>query len=213
MKKFLLLTVAATAMAMAMTALGFGAAYASPVVGLDAPITGSVSFTSLGTGGLGVVMTTLTGPETDSVLATTGSFSITSDSYSTGVPALGIFHDIGLDQSTVVISNAGSALDLLITWVSVDDGSANPHLFGIDSVTGATGAYAGLLGGKGTVDIAADAVTTLIDTLALMPKGSNEVVGLSSGEALFAAVPEPKMLMIMLMAIGTIFLLYRHRHS
>jgi hypothetical protein len=215
MKKFLLLTVAATAMAMAIAALE--TVQASPIISIDAPITGAVTFTGNGLGDLGVIQGALSGGGSDAVDgASLGTITITSSAYNTGPQILGIFGVLGTHTSSLVYTNGGNTLDEIITWASVDDGSINPHLFGLDVVTGVSGSAAFdaafSVGELSTIDVEAASVGTVLDTLA--GGHSSETVGFSSGEIQFlAAVPEPKLLLVMLMAIGTIFLLYRHRHS
>jgi len=217
MKKCLLLTVAATAMAMAISALGFGAAYASPIISINAPITGSLSFTGNGAGGLSVTQGAHVGGGTDAVDgASSGVITITADSYKTGLQTLGIFPDIGLDQSVLVYINGGNKLVETIIWQSVDDGSVNPHLFGTDVVTAVSGSAvfdaAFSVGEKSTIDIEAATVPTVLDLLAATT--GTEATSYSSGEIQFlAAVPEPRALLVMLMAIGTVLMLHRWKHS
>ena len=204
MKKFLLAGI---------TVLAFSvSAYATPIISINQPITGSDTFTGNGAGDLSVVQSGITAGGSDTIEPTSGSISISGFSATTGPQALGIFPILGGPTSTLTYTNGVDVLTETVRWTDVDDGSVNPHISGVDTVTAVTGALFSanfFVGQLSTIDLTVNNVGTILDTLALGT--STETAGLSSGELLFSAraVPEPKMLMVMLMAIGTIFMLHK----
>jgi hypothetical protein len=179
--------------------LGLAGTASAAQITLGNSTSGSVTFTGTGaSGNLTVSETALAGSAI--VNGNSGTYTISAWGPATFTNAGGgVWHPGALSATFVAADGLGDSVTQTLTYTSLNDGSVNPHFAGTDIVTAVTGSAAfqstWAVGTHTTFDYATLAVGTVLDTLAFTT--ASESVGISSGEDITVATPEPASLALL----------------
>jgi hypothetical protein len=196
--------------------LGLAGAANAAQITLGNSTSGSVTFTGTGaSGNLTVSETALAGAAI--VNGNSGVYSISAWGPATFSNAGGgVWHPGALTATFVASDGVGDSVTQTLTYTSLNDGSVNPHFAGTDIVTAVSGSAAfqstWAVGTHTVFDYSVNNVATVLDVLAFTT--NTETIGISSGQDVTVATPEPASLAILGMGLLSLgFLTARRKRS
>ena len=142
-------------------------------ISLGASTSGSILFAGSGTGNVGVVTSALSGSASDPLDALAGTYTISgigpTTAFATGVSGIWDFV-LGTTASLVYTNPSGNSVTENLFFLTVNDGSANPHFAGSDVVTAVSGSpaftSAWAVGTDTNFTITTNSIATFLDVLA-----------------------------------------------